>query len=32
MLCNGNNTEFCGGGNRLSVYNFLNEYNPTATA
>lgn len=31
MLCNGNQTEFCGGGDRLNVYNYLNEYNPTAT-
>ncbi|KAK3383119.1 glyoxal oxidase-like protein [Lasiosphaeria ovina] len=26
MLCNGNNTEICGGGGHLNVYNYLNTY------
>ncbi|KAJ4297155.1 hypothetical protein N0V88_004073 [Collariella sp. IMI 366227] len=32
MTCNGNSGEFCGGGNRLNVYNFEGGYNPTATS
>jgi hypothetical protein len=31
MVCNGNRTEFCGGAGHLDVYNYLNEYDPTAT-
>jgi hypothetical protein len=26
MLCNGNSTEYCGGGNRLNVYDYLGQY------
>lgn len=32
MLCNGDNTEFCGGPGRLNVYNYEGQYNPTVTA
>ncbi|KAL2134895.1 hypothetical protein VTI74DRAFT_10530 [Chaetomium olivicolor] len=32
MTCNGNSSEFCGGPNRLNVYNFGGQYNPTATS
>ncbi|KAG7293052.1 hypothetical protein NEMBOFW57_003098 [Staphylotrichum longicolle] len=32
MLCNGNSTEYCGGGNRLNVYNYQGQYNPTAVS
>ncbi|KAK3336500.1 glyoxal oxidase-like protein [Cercophora scortea] len=26
MLCNGNSSEICGGGNRLNVYDYMNQY------
>jgi hypothetical protein len=32
MLCNGNSTEICGGPNRLNVYNYQGQYNPTAVS
>ncbi|KAK4158470.1 putative fungistatic metabolite [Chaetomidium leptoderma] len=32
MLCNGDSSEFCGGGNRLNVYNYQNQYDPAATS
>lgn len=32
MTCNGNSSEFCGGGNRLNVYNYQNQYNPTVVS
>ena len=32
MVCNGNSSEFCGGGNRLNVYDYMNEYTPSGTA
>ncbi|KAL2168473.1 hypothetical protein VTG60DRAFT_7209 [Thermothelomyces hinnuleus] len=32
MVCNGNSTEFCGGPDRLNVYNYKNQYEPTATS
>ncbi|KAL2154832.1 hypothetical protein VTH82DRAFT_3508 [Thermothelomyces myriococcoides] len=32
MVCNGNKTEFCGGPDRLNVYSYKDQYQPTATA
>ncbi len=32
MLCAGNSSEYCGGGNRLNVYNYQNQYNPGVTS
>ncbi|AEO53498.1 glyoxal oxidase like protein [Thermothelomyces thermophilus ATCC 42464] len=32
MVCNGNSTEFCGGPDRLNVYSYKNQYEPTATS
>jgi len=32
MLCNGNSSEYCGGGNRLNVYNYQGQYNPTVVS
>jgi len=31
MLCNGNNTEYCGGGGRLNVYNYQNQFTTSST-
>ncbi|KAM7191558.1 putative fungistatic metabolite [Naviculisporaceae sp. PSN 640] len=32
MLCNGNQTEFCGGGSRLNVYSYGNSFTATTSA
>jgi hypothetical protein len=32
MVCNGDSSEFCGGPDRLNVYNYQDQYNPTATS
>jgi hypothetical protein len=32
MVCNGNSGEYCGGGNRLNVYSFEGQYEPTVTS
>ncbi|KAM7223227.1 putative fungistatic metabolite [Rhypophila decipiens] len=32
MLCNGNQTEFCGGGSRLNIYNYLNQFSATSSS
>ncbi|KAH7376045.1 WSC domain-containing protein [Plectosphaerella cucumerina] len=31
MLCNGNSTEYCGGPDRLNVYNFEGQFEPPST-
>jgi hypothetical protein len=31
MLCNGNSSEICGGPDRLNVYNYQDQYDPTVT-
>lgn len=31
MLCNGNSTEYCGGPNRLNLYNFEGQFEPPST-
>ncbi|WYZ34618.1 hypothetical protein EsH8_I_000894 [Colletotrichum jinshuiense] len=32
MLCNGNSSEYCGGGNRLNVYDFQHQYKPVSSS
>ncbi|KAK1545521.1 WSC domain-containing protein [Colletotrichum paranaense] len=32
MLCNGNSSEYCGGPNRLNVYDFQHQYKPLPTS
>lgn len=31
MVCAGDSSEYCGGGDRLNVYNYQDQYDPTAT-
>ncbi|KAL2141040.1 hypothetical protein VTI28DRAFT_2930 [Corynascus sepedonium] len=32
MVCNGDSSEFCGGPDRLNVYSYQNQYEPSATS